>query len=154
MQSQPSGSHCWEGNTAPSSAALHANSDKKDGPATRKVEVLFSITCYLFKNQWRCLSNQRVPKWPPLHSHHLMVCASWRKHTHEICLLENNIRSASEQASGSNYHFSGNIKDRGICHTALWEYNPKKLAWKTLENPVYSTNKLQSEKEMERKLVD
>lgn len=44
--------------------------------------------------------------------------------------MEKNIRSTSDQASGSNYHFPGNIKDRGICYTALWEYNPKKASMK------------------------
>ena len=48
--------------------------------------------------------------------------------------MEKNIRSTSDQASGSNYHFPGNIKDRGICYTyswALWDH--LRVAYSTLK---------------------
>lgn len=40
--------------------------DEKDGHATQKVEALFGITYYLFKNQWQCLTNEWVPRWSSL----------------------------------------------------------------------------------------
>ena len=55
-----------------------------------------------------------------------------------------NIKSISDQATSSDYHFPGSIKDGETRYTTQQEGNQQKLVQKTLERPVYSTNQLES----------